>query len=922
MAKHFLLIFCCLSLSMSCILRAQNTGLGTSMPTHTLHIVPDPENLEPDPIRIDSLQYYQTLSDTAVLVTDPARGVIRYMPVSLIGSDNKNWMYDANEGYLIGRSALQAGHIVVFSDSGRIGIGSTSPTHPLHVIANEHPVRLEGLQEKINPTQSLLVTGMDGILYTTPIDSLTPNTQWTTKKVNGRSWLYPRLPFEQGDSLLITEGGRLLLGNMGFVDEKKAIHVLATFDSEAEEKQTEIATEYSEKQAGTILKADGGIKLYRTKDLLLPHLTGYIDFHSGRNSDYDIRLAADTTHKLVIQEGALAQQLSFSENLNPAKAYVGGAHFLQASTLSDSINMLTGVQGWSHREGDGYTTLLQGGNFQTKELADHNGTIQLMQGLESGIYKYGAGKNTQAAQGVSAYITAQSGASGNLKDPVGTHTGVSLEEGSEVEIIGTLRSIHAYVHINTPANSQTIPHITGIEASLSSSLPEQDHQAVTTAEVMQLGHNENFHSQEDLYGLRITDIYGGGGNNYAIYTAEGKVRFGDVIQQGESFAEDNYAISWGVGDSVFADRAMAVGLNNYIGKEAHESLVVGRSHTLRGAEGAMATGFQHQVSSDAAFVSGEKNRVEGEAWNTVFGYNNHISGNSAMATIVGGSASYASSNYGLVVGEGDTLTAEASAVFGRHNVVDGAASLVAGTHNYLNGTGSTSSNLLVGTDNVLGDGVAAVWESAIMGKGNIISGARSFILGEENTVEADYGNIIGLRSQVTGSRGMALGTEVAASSDQLVMGFQSGVFLKDGNPNITSAPAGHSGLISDGGELYALDANGNKTGISPHHFPLIPQGPSEPLAWAYYSEKNGQAINVDMTRVIRLVEQLSGEQLIYQEGGDEPLTDTPQNDLHEMRMEAEIAALKDENEQLQNQLSSIKQILQKLQEQVKRLERQ
>jgi hypothetical protein len=64
-------------------------------------------------------------------------------------------------------------------------------------------------------------------------------------------------------------------------------------------------------------------------------------------------------------------------------------------------------------------------------------------------------------------------------------------------------------------------------------------------------------------------------------------------------------------------------------------------------------------------------------------------------------------------------------------------------------------------------------------------------------------------------------------------------------------------------ELFVRDEDGNATNLSPHNFSLLPQGPSEPLAWSYYSEKNGQAINVDMAKTIRLVEELSGAKLIY-----------------------------------------------------------
>jgi hypothetical protein len=82
-----------------------------------------------------------------------------------------------------------------------------------------------------------------------------------------------------------------------------------------------------------------------------------------------------------------------------------------------------------------------------------------------------------------------------------------------------------------------------------------------------------------------------------------------------------------------------------------------------------------------------------------------------------------------------------------------------------------------------------------------------------------------------------------------------------------------TGSVTDGVVLYAADVSasselrvrdeaGNVTTLSPHNFANIPEGPSEPMAWAYRSERDGKAISVDMLRVIRLVEKLTGETLV------------------------------------------------------------
>ncbi|PIR62095.1 MAG: hypothetical protein COU66_00300 [Candidatus Pacebacteria bacterium CG10_big_fil_rev_8_21_14_0_10_44_11] len=64
-------------------------------------------------------------------------------------------------------------------------------------------------------------------------------------------------------------------------------------------------------------------------------------------------------------------------------------------------------------------------------------------------------------------------------------------------------------------------------------------------------------------------------------------------------------------------------------------------------------------------------------------------------------------------------------------------------------------------------------------------------------------------------------------------------------------------------ELQVRDEIGNVTTLSPHNFSILPDGLSEPYAWSYYSQRNGVAVSVDMTKALRLVENLSGEQLLY-----------------------------------------------------------
>lgn len=68
---------------------------------------------------------------------------------------------------------------------------------------------------------------------------------------------------------------------------------------------------------------------------------------------------------------------------------------------------------------------------------------------------------------------------------------------------------------------------------------------------------------------------------------------------------------------------------------------------------------------------------------------------------------------------------------------------------------------------------------------------------------------------------------------------------------------------SSSSELKVRDEAGNVTTLSPHNFGFIPGGRSEQMAWAFYSEKDGTYINVDMLKLVRLVEKLTGEKLVF-----------------------------------------------------------
>ena len=112
------------------------------------------------------------------------------------------------------------------------------------------------------------------------------------------------------------------------------------------------------------------------------------------------------------------------------------------------------------------------------------------------------------------------------------------------------------------------------------------------------------------------------------------------------------------------------------------------------------------------------------------------------------------------------------------------------------------------------------------------------------------------------------GTELMRLNEAGNLGLGTGVFgssaanvfaIANGTAPGTSANKAQLYVIS--GELIVKDGAGNATTLSPHNFG--DRKPSEEMAWSYQSKRGKKSITVDMLRVVRLLEKLTGEQLAY-----------------------------------------------------------
>ncbi len=126
------LLFICLCISQ---LSAQNTGIGTRNPTHPLHIIPDINVLNPDPIRLEKLRLQQA-GDTAVVVVDPALGILRYLPLRFLstsGSTGASVSGASSPWYAISTNRPATSNTDNAYIMGNVGIGTNYPTQTLDV---------------------------------------------------------------------------------------------------------------------------------------------------------------------------------------------------------------------------------------------------------------------------------------------------------------------------------------------------------------------------------------------------------------------------------------------------------------------------------------------------------------------------------------------------------------------------------------------------------------------------------------------------------------------------------------------------------------------------------------------------------------------------------------------------------------------
>lgn len=120
--------------------------------------------------------------------------------------------------------------------------------------------------------------------------------------------------------------------------------------------------------------------------------------------------------------------------------------------------------------------------------------------------------------------------------------------------------------------------------------------------------------------------------------------------------------------------------------------------------------------------------------------------------------------------------------------------------------------------------------------------------------------VVGGSSAGTSSQGVIALVNGTAPTASITDGVQ--LYSKDDTGDVDSDG-------NTGAELWIRDEAGNTTVLSPHNFSLLPKTKTDKykadkvLNWSYYSERDGQAINVDMYGAVKEIERLSGKKFIY-----------------------------------------------------------
>jgi hypothetical protein len=189
----------------------------------------------------------------------------------------------------------------------------------------------------------------------------------------------------------------------------------------------------------------------------------------------------------------------------------------------------------------------------------------------------------------------------------------------------------------------------------------------------------------------------------------------------------------------------------------------------------VAGGYNNTISANgnySAILGGQYNAVDNSATYSFIGagYGNLLASNSDYSTIGGGYSHSITGDYSTITGGYDhNMNGDYSTIGG------GSANTVTGTYSTVSGGGNNAvtgsaqyATIAGGRDNSVSSNYGIA-----MGYGNAVSGTSAIAIGRGNSVSGTGGIVIGDTSSAA-TRGLALGSQASAASNQLDAYFSAG----------------------------------------------------------------------------------------------------------------------------------------------------
>lgn len=268
--------------------------------------------------------------------------------------------------------------------------------------------------------------------------------------------------------------------------------------------------------------------------------------------------------------------------------------------------------------------------------------------------------------------------------------------------------------------------------------------------------------------------------------------------------------------------------------------------------------------------------------NIAIGKDAHFGGGSSYSNIaIGVEAAYSGpSNDAIAIGDSALYT---STTF--RNIAIGSNALrksTSGTDQVAIGNNALNAGGIIGTNVAIG---SAAGKNVPAGTGNVFLGYQAGMTDSSTSNSVFLGNQAGKASLGTGNElyiantntatpliygnftngNVGIGATSFGTAAKFVLAIGGGTTIPSSSPaNMIQLYADTTGGVS--AELKVRDEGGTVTTLSPHKFKYFEPPVEAGLPWSYYSfnEYTGKEINVDMWKLAKLVEQLTGEQIIYE----------------------------------------------------------